>query len=58
MRLHGCTHHDANIIILRQGFGLTGGNLDSKDMQRLLSEKPKVDNNADPYHHFWRFDAC
>jgi hypothetical protein len=40
-----------------EGFGLTGENRDSKDMQSLLSKRLKIDNNTDPYHHLWRFDA-
>jgi hypothetical protein len=57
MRPEDWARNDANIIILRQGFGLTGGNRDSKDIQGLLSKISKIDNNADPYHHLWRFDA-
>ena len=30
-----------------EGFGLTGGNRDSRDVQILLPESRKIDNNAE-----------
>jgi len=45
-------------VYRRRDFGLTGGSHDSKDMQSLLSKISKIDNNTNPYHHLWRFDAC
>jgi hypothetical protein len=48
LRFYDWASHDANItkpLILR---------IRRAYYRKLL----KIDNNPDPYQHFWRFDAC